>query len=85
MFNEAQLREVVKQAAKLHEESYNFDTLRYGLSLEDSALRALEEAGLPVTLAPLIYLSLSGWWNDVLAWAAGEYERDDAEKVLLRP
>jgi hypothetical protein len=74
---EAQIRKVFQRTAQIREESWvggQEDGDGYGMSMEDAAIAACKEGRIPDTLAPLVWLSLSGWWNDVLAWANGQYD-----------
>jgi len=76
------IAKAVDATARIHEESFgheaadkekgnkfvDFSTF-YNLTLLESADLACKEAEIDKRYAQFIYLSLSGWWNDVLDWS----------------
>jgi len=68
------LKNVTNEAARLREASWRADLTGYDKDTEASVLEACRELGVPATVAPLIWLALTNNWNDVLAWADGEYD-----------
>jgi len=52
----------------------------YLLDLRQSAIKACEQNKAPTELAELIDYALSGWWNDVIAWAEQTLEEGDYDE-----
>lgn len=73
------IRLVVLTAVELREKSYiqgknMFSPGVYGLTMEKACLESCKTHHVHHTLAPLIWLALSEFFNDVQAWAEGEYD-----------
>jgi hypothetical protein len=86
------IKRTVLAAMKLREESYvnapeGCDGPgQYSIDMEVACIQACKENGVHHTLAPLIWLAIGDWSNDVGAWAEGEYDssfNDDGELVVV--
>lgn len=60
------LAKAVKEAAKIHEESWDGKT--YAIGIQQAADTAAENAGFDVRGTTPIYLLLKLAWNDILEW-----------------
>lgn len=67
-----QLKQAVKLAAKIHEDSFKPDGDHKGtylISLYDAADKACEQVGFDLQATTPVYLLLQCAWNDALSWA----------------
>lgn len=84
------IRHIVLTAMSMHEASYiplsegPDSPGKYAMTMEECAVEACKLRGAHHLLAPLVWLALAGAWNDVQAWAEGEYDSsftDDGKLV----
>jgi len=65
------LKNAVKHAAKLREDSWDAKAEKYAKSLQTAADEAAEAFGFDTQATTPIYLLLRNAWNDTLAWTEG--------------
>ena len=64
-----QLKEAIKKAVELRENSWRVGTDSYSLDLREACDKACEIVGYDTRMTQIVWLLLFKCWNDALSWA----------------
>lgn len=77
----ASLKILTLATADLREESYDPDTRKYRLHIDEASELACQLLGEDKDFARIVALALDSWWNDAMDWAGDQKGREAAARI----